>query len=189
MVAARRIDMPLPRLQLFEFNDLGYVPAAVRDTLVESLSRTLDWGRILAGLVAPFERFLAETRSRQVLDIGSGGGGPARILAREIARTGRKPPRFMLTDLHPRVEVWTRVREEQPGAIDGERCRGADSQPSKAETSDFRRGPGRAGARRQHEQQPWNDAAFQHAMTYAATERDVRASRLQRDARTKSKCV
>ena len=110
----------LPRLQLFEFNDLSIVPAAVRDTIVESLSRTLDWGHILRDLVSPFETFLERAGVHEVLDLGAGGGGPARILAREIARSGRTPPKFVLTDLHPRVEVWTKARAEQPWAIDFE---------------------------------------------------------------------
>jgi hypothetical protein len=110
----------LPRLQLFEFNDLPWMPAAVRDTVVESLSRTLAWGRILDGVVAPFEAFLSASGATEVLEIGSGGGGPARILSRAIARRGGTPPRFVLTDLHPRVEAWEGARDEQPGVIDFE---------------------------------------------------------------------
>jgi len=110
--------MSLPRLQLFEFNDQPWVPAAVRDTVVESLSRTLDWGHMLEGLVAPFERFLEEASARELLDIGAGGGGPASILAREIARAGRTAPRFILTDLHPRAEAWEKLRAAQPASID-----------------------------------------------------------------------
>lgn len=110
----------LPRLQLFEFNDLPWVPSAIRDTIVESLSRTLDWGQMLQGLVAPFETFLARAGAREVLDIGAGGGGPASILAREIARARRTPPRFILTDLHARPEAWARLRDAQPEAIDFE---------------------------------------------------------------------
>jgi hypothetical protein len=110
----------LPRLQLFEFNDLPWVPAAVRDTVVESLSRTLDWGHMLEGLVAPFEGFLEGSGAREVLDIGAGGGGPASIVAREITRAGRVPPRFILTDLHPRHAAWAKLRDAQPAAIDFE---------------------------------------------------------------------
>jgi hypothetical protein len=113
-------QLQLPRLQLFEVNDLAFVPAAVRDTIVESLSRALAWGRILGGLVAPFEAFLAACSARELLDLGAGGGGPASILAREITRSGRTPPRFILTDLHPRPEVWALARDAQPGAIDFE---------------------------------------------------------------------
>ena len=110
----------LPRLQLFEFNDLAWVHPAVRDTVVESLSHALAWGRMLDGLVAPFEAFLAHAGAREVLEIGSGGGGPARILSRAIARHGGASPKFILTDLHPRVAAWEHARHEQPGVIDFE---------------------------------------------------------------------
>jgi len=108
---------PWPRAQLFEWNDLSRVPDAVRDTIVESLSRTLEWGHMLDGLVAPFARFLDEVGTREVLDIGAGAGGPARILARAFIASGREPVRFVLTDLHPRVEAWTAARAELPAAI------------------------------------------------------------------------
>lgn len=96
------------------------MPAAVRDTVVESLSRTLDWGRLLSGLCEPFETFLDGAGASSVLEIGSGAGGPAIILAREIARRGKTPPTFILTDLHPRLEAWTLARAAHPGCIDFE---------------------------------------------------------------------
>ena len=34
----------LPRAQLFEFNDRDWVPESLRDAIVETLSRSLDWG-------------------------------------------------------------------------------------------------------------------------------------------------
>jgi len=112
------MSSPWPRLQLFEFNDLAGVHPAVRDTIVESLSRTLDWGRMLDGLVEPFARFLEAAGAKEILDLGAGAGGPARILAKALSRSGRPVPRFVLTDLHPRVEAWTAARAAQPEAID-----------------------------------------------------------------------
>jgi SAM-dependent methyltransferase len=111
----------LPRQQLFEFNDLHQAPAPVRDLVVESLSRTLSWGRMLDGLVEPFARFLDEAGTREVLDIGAGAGGPARILSRALQRGGRPRVRFVLTDLHPRVEAWSKAAAEMPDAIAFER--------------------------------------------------------------------
>lgn len=110
----------LSRRQLFEFNDLPWMPAAVRDTVVESLSRALSWGRVLENLAPPFMDFLEESGATEVLEIGSGAGGPATILARIIARHGKKPPRFILTDLHPRVAAWEQARRENRDAIDFE---------------------------------------------------------------------
>ena len=109
------MSLRLPRLQLFEFNDLPWMPAAVRDTVVESLSRTLAWGGILEGLVGPFEAFLARAGAREVLEIGSGGGGPAIILAIVVPRTifcPRFPCRVSPSGGPPRRQVqrdWDRV--------------------------------------------------------------------------------
>ena len=109
--------MMWPRLQLFEFNDVGWAPRALRDTIVESLSRTLSWGHMLSGLVAPFEEFVRATGVSEVLDIGAGAGAPARILAHEIRRAGRVPPRFLLTDLHPQLDAWEEARFALPHDI------------------------------------------------------------------------
>src|SRR5438067_6679500 len=109
--------MALPRLQLFEFNDSAWAPRALRDTIVESLSRALAWGHLLAGLVAPFEEFVERAGVDEVLDVCAGAGGPAHILVNEIRRAGRKPPRFILTDLHPQVAAWQAARAAFPDEI------------------------------------------------------------------------
>jgi hypothetical protein len=106
--------MQLPRVQLFEFNDAAWAPRPLRDTIVESLSRTLDWGHLLADLVTPFEQFVFRSGAREVLDVCAGAGGPARILAQEIRRAGRTPPRFVLTDLHPQLDAWEQARFALP---------------------------------------------------------------------------
>jgi hypothetical protein len=90
------------------------MPAAVRDTVVESLTRTLAWGRMLRNLVGPFQEFLDAAGVDQVLDLGSGAAGPATLLADEIRRAGGRPPQFLLTDLHPRVELWEEARRQHP---------------------------------------------------------------------------
>lgn len=104
--------------RLFEFNDSEWVPIALRETIIESLSRTLVWGRVLSGLVEPFEMFLDQAGTRDVLDLCSGAGGPAATLVSELERTGRRVPRFLLTDLAPRVAAWQRVQRQHPGSID-----------------------------------------------------------------------
>jgi hypothetical protein len=110
--------MALRRYHLFEFNDSAWAPRALRDTVIESLSRTLAWGHLLAGLVAPFEEFLQRAGVDEVLDVCAGAAGPARILIGEIHRAGRKAPRFVLTDLQPQVEAWDQARAQFPDEID-----------------------------------------------------------------------
>lgn len=110
--------MPLPRIHAFEFNDSERTPAFIREMVVESLSRTLRWGRMLHDLVGPFRRFLEASGASEVLDLCAGAAGPATILASEMRRAGRTPPRFVLTDLYPRVDAWEQARRELPDDID-----------------------------------------------------------------------
>ncbi|AKT41586.1 class I SAM-dependent methyltransferase [Chondromyces crocatus] len=112
--------MPLPRVHLFEWNDLDGAPEVLRETVIESLSNTLRWGGVLRELVTPFRAFLEETGASDVLDLGAGAAGPARVLAEELQRAGVAPPRFILTDLAPRIEAWEEARAAYPGIIDFE---------------------------------------------------------------------
>lgn len=109
--------MDLPRLQLVELNDHERTPAVLRDTIIETLSRALRWGRMLHGLVPPLREFLAAAGTDEVLDVCAGAGGPARVLAAELARAGHAP-RFLLTDLYPRTHEWEDARRAQPDVID-----------------------------------------------------------------------
>ena len=110
--------MDLPRVHLFEHNDSPFVPAALRETVVESLGRPLSWGRILRGLATPFARFLDHAGVTEVLDLCSGAGDPAVILGQELIRAGKAPPRFLLTDLQPHPDGWARLRDQHPTWID-----------------------------------------------------------------------
>lgn len=111
--------MPLlPRAQLFEFNDRDWVPESLRDTIIETLSRSLEWGHFLRPLVPVIDDFLAASRTREVLDLCAGAGGPAVILSREAERLGLNPPRFLMTDLFPRVPIWTHAKQQCPNSID-----------------------------------------------------------------------
>ena len=54
----------LPRAHLFEFNDRDWVPESLRDTIVETLSRSLDWGGFLRPLTPVIESFLTASGTR-----------------------------------------------------------------------------------------------------------------------------
>lgn len=110
--------MTLRRRHLFEFNDTPGVPDFVRDTVIESLSRTISWGRVLRDLVHPFTTFVRDVGATEVLDIGAGAGGPAAIFVEEMLAAGVEPPRFILTDIHPHLETWEALKRKHPKHID-----------------------------------------------------------------------
>ena len=67
--------MALPRIHAFEINDHPAAPEALKETIIEALSRTLDWGKMLDGLVPELERFWTEAGVTELLDLGAGAGG------------------------------------------------------------------------------------------------------------------
>jgi hypothetical protein len=110
--------MKLPRWQLFEFNDAPWAPEVLKQSIIESLSRTIHWGRMLRGLVEPFTAFMAATGKDEILDLASGAGGPAAILVKAMQEQGRVPPRILLTDLQPQLDAWQKLKERFAGTID-----------------------------------------------------------------------
>lgn len=97
--------MPLPRLQLFEFNDASWAPAVLRDTIVEALSRAIRWGGLMNGLVAPLARCLEAAGTSKVLDLCAGAGGPAAVLSEAMAKRGHDA-HFLMSDLFPANAEW-----------------------------------------------------------------------------------
>ncbi len=106
------------RKQLFEFNDLSFVPEALRETIVETLGRTLDLGQMLYNLVPHLARFYTEGDIKHVLDLGSGTGTPSTILVRELEALAIQPPRTTLTDIYPQPKLWETHQQHFPEHID-----------------------------------------------------------------------
>lgn len=109
--------LQLPRLQLFEFNDLEATPAALRDSVIEILGRVLDESGAIAATIPILERLLAESGCQDVLDVCAGAGGPAEVICREMRAAGKTPPHILETDLFPRIAAWERAQRTAPEHI------------------------------------------------------------------------
>ena len=101
------------RRQLVEIEDLPWCPRAIRDG-------GTDWLGFMANatkgfnVVAPKIRAAMEaTRTSNVVDLCSGGGGPWLTLERELARSG--PVHVELTDLYPNVGALEAIHERSGG--------------------------------------------------------------------------
>jgi hypothetical protein len=99
------------RIHLFEFEDLGWFPKVLRDTITRWLAE------VFVGTydpVAPMiTRLLDSGGTGQVVDLCSGGTGPWEYLKPlvDAERTGRGdgPLALTLTDLYPNVPSFTQV--------------------------------------------------------------------------------
>lgn len=108
----------MARLHLIELEDQPWFPRVVRDGATDFLSFV---GNLLEAPYAAFiprlaaaMRQLGETR---LLDLCSGGSGPAAMLVRLLGRNG-VDARVTLTDLYPNLQRLRAVADRSGGTID-----------------------------------------------------------------------
>lgn len=97
------------RVQLFEFEDLPWVPALVRDGGTDLLDLAFGLTGFYRPLVPALARVLEESRAEALLDLCSGGGGGALAMRGELARAGHRGLRWQLTDRYPNEAARARV--------------------------------------------------------------------------------
>lgn len=104
------------RVHLVELEDLPWFPRVLRDggtAFLAFAERASGHGRMLLG---PLERALDATGERRIVDLCSGGGGPAAVMAGELRKRGREVT-VTLTDLYPNRPAFERAAREGGGAV------------------------------------------------------------------------
>lgn len=106
------------RLQLFEFLDQAWLPLPIRTAAARYLEAAYRTSPFPALWAAKLARVLREFGVHQIVDIGSGSGGPVALVMKHLAVL-RCSPRVTLTDLHPAAA--TSGFEYWPIPVDGQR--------------------------------------------------------------------
>jgi hypothetical protein len=92
----------MARIHAFEFEDQAWFPGIIRQYMTDFLSHMGGWSNIP---YRPFIERLAEVMQRtgdaRVIDLCSGGGGPALVIARDLRDRLERPVEVVLTDLYP----------------------------------------------------------------------------------------
>ena len=105
------------RLQLWEIIDQPWCPRAVREGVTEYLQIVAQLGRPYR-LVAPLvRRALERTGSHEIVDLGSGTGGPWPGLLDELHADGGPSVQVTLTDALPSDAMASRVEEAAAGRL------------------------------------------------------------------------
>lgn len=96
------------RVQLFELEDLDWVPRPVRDGGTDLLDLGFDRLGFYDGVAPKLLALLEKTRATRIVDLCSGGGGGTLQMRRRV-RTGANDVEFVLSDLHPNEAGIARV--------------------------------------------------------------------------------
>jgi len=83
--------LTMRRYHLFEFLDQSWLPEQVRAAATRYLNAAYGTTPFPALWAAVIARVLGECGADQIVDIGSGSGGPMKLVLAELARLGRRP--------------------------------------------------------------------------------------------------
>jgi len=108
--------MRLPRLQLFELEDLAWFPRTIRDLATDYLHFMEERFALHAPVVPLLRDLIARSAATQVVDLCSGGGGPVRAIDESLLAGGLKV-RIILTDKFPNAAAFSRLAALHPEGI------------------------------------------------------------------------
>jgi hypothetical protein len=103
--------MPLPRLQLFELEDLAWFPPTIRDLATDYLQFMATRFALHKPMAPVLREALTTSGATHIVDLCSGGGGPVLALYECL----RVP--FTLTDKYPNLPAFRRLSELHPEGI------------------------------------------------------------------------
>jgi hypothetical protein len=105
------------RVHLFELEDLAWFPKPVRDGGTDLLDLMFSRMGFYRPLVPELVAVVEATGERELVDLGSGGGGGALAMRTLLRAQGRADLRLLLTDRYPNVAAAERVRQLDDPAV------------------------------------------------------------------------
>ena len=103
-------------LRLFEFEDLEWFPQPIRDAGTDFLRFMWEVGKTYMPIVPLLKKALLEARTYEIVDLGSGGGGPTVAIYQELLKTGLSV-RLTLSDKFPNLQAFRYARQRTNGEI------------------------------------------------------------------------
>jgi hypothetical protein len=109
------------RVQFIEFHDQPWFPSFLRDYVTDALQFGFSLFKVYAPVAALLERVTESTRSRSIVDLCSGAGGPWLELSKKLdslESPGDAPAlQICLTDRYPNLGAFEKVRAASEGRI------------------------------------------------------------------------
>ena len=97
------------RVQFIELHEQPWFPPSVRDEVTDALQFGLNLLKAYAPIAPMLQSALDSTRSRSIVDMCSGGGGPWLDLSRKL-RPEAQVFHILLTDKYPNLRAFQNVR-------------------------------------------------------------------------------
>ena len=126
------------RIHAFELEDQAWFPRVVREYMTDFLSHMGGWSKVpYVPFVDRLAKALRQTGDRRLVDLCSGGGGPAVMITRQLRDLLDCPVAVVLTDVYPSTKRWQHARSVFPSWVELE-PRAVDAQAVPADLDGFR---------------------------------------------------
>lgn len=102
-------------MRLFEFEDLSWFPDVVRSGMTDQLSFMIRLLKVYQPITPLLLEVMDKTGENQVVDLGSGGGGPILQIQQNLTQTSKV--KFILTDKFPNPGAWQYLNSKTNGQI------------------------------------------------------------------------
>lgn len=102
----------IPRLHAFEFCEQGWLPRVIREGFMDCLNQIHHLGQPYRHIAPLVSDWAGKLGARELLDLGSGGGGQVATVLEHLRKRGLKAPRFVLSDLYPDHTAWQRLENQ-----------------------------------------------------------------------------
>jgi hypothetical protein len=113
----RRNNHGVPRLHLFEFEDQRWFPSVLRNSITRYLEVTYRFTPFPRLWAQRLSELMREDQLAEIVDLGSGAGGPISLVLRELERLGFKA-HATLTDLFPNALLVSAPLDYWPQPVD-----------------------------------------------------------------------
>ncbi|KXX67584.1 hypothetical protein [Flammeovirga sp. SJP92] len=99
------------RVHLFEFEDQKWFPSFLRNYGTDFLQFLSNKTKMYAPIIPVIEKGLAKAEAKQIIDLGSGGGGGLVWLNEELLKRGNDL-KILITDLYPNLPAFQSTKEQ-----------------------------------------------------------------------------
>jgi len=97
------------RVQFVELHEQPWFPSSIRDEITDALQFGFHLFKVYSPVAPLLQRALGSTRSRSIVDLCSGGGGPWVELSRKL-EGGPAVVQIWLTDKYPNLRAFENIR-------------------------------------------------------------------------------
>lgn len=103
--------------RLFEFEDKEWLPAIIREGMMDYLRFVLNGGDFYQPVVPLIMELVKQTNAVRVIDLCSGGGGTVEQIQKNIANKYKQQLPFVLTDKFPNLTAFEFIQKKTNGKV------------------------------------------------------------------------